>query len=458
MIAASQSPAVPAPEEDVTTTLYRAAIGPVSTGYYLPIFTRFEAADHAGISWNTAAALSTLNWLAFRRLWGAALAYLGALVAIVLLVFGIGRLVFQLPDALVAALALGFGLAAFVLPGLFGNAIFHTDCRKRMSRALVAHSAIEDACAALNRQAGTRRRATVLASANVVFWTLAVLLYLQISAWSNLTVMPQGALEAGHVAVGRTVDITNPASAPASTAVRAYAPLGLAASNPATVAPASTDAASAAPAPAATVASASPAASAVLPPQAAASAVAAAASAPVVVASQALNTLPRPSAPVAALAAPATMAMADTMRQSASKTEPLPKSEKPVKPIGPAKPVKPLEMDKPAKAESKAAPATPAKPVKAEKPAKPQKPAKAPATAADKPYFINVGLFAVAANADRTHARLLEAQLPSMRTELKSSKGPQIRVRVGPFTTKQDAQDAAAKIQAMQLDAMIVQP
>ena len=156
MIAASQSPAAPAPEEDVTTTLYRAAIGPISTGYYLPIFTRFEAADHAGISWNTAAALSTLNWLVFRRLWGAALAYLGALVAIVLLVFGIGRLVFQWPDALVAALALGFGLAAFVLPGLFGNAIFHTDCRKRMSRALVAHSAIEDACAALNRQAGTR--------------------------------------------------------------------------------------------------------------------------------------------------------------------------------------------------------------------------------------------------------------------------------------------------------------
>jgi cell division septation protein DedD len=460
MIAASQSPAAPAPEEDVTTTLYRAAIGPVSTGYYLPIFTRFEAADHAGISWNTAAALSTLNWLAFRRLWGAALAYLGALVAIVLLVFGIGRLVFQLPDALVGALALGFGLAAFVLPGLFGNAIFHTDCRKRMSRELVAHSAIEDACAALNRQSGTRNRAMVLAAANVVFWTLAVLLYLQFSAWSNLTVMPQGALEAGHVAVGRTVDITNAASAPASTAVRAYAPLGLAASNPATVAPASMDAASAAPAPA-------PGYNCGFGFTCGVCGIAAPGNCirsgcygigPVVVASQALNTAPRPSAPVAALAAPATMAMADTMRQSASKTEPLPKSEKPVKAISPAKPVKPVEMDKPAKAESKAAPATPTKPVKTEKPAKPQKPAKTPASAVDKPYFINVGLFAVAANADRTHARLLEAQLPSMRTELKSSKGPQIRVRVGPFTTKQDAQDAAAKIKAMQLDAMIVQP
>jgi dTDP-4-dehydrorhamnose 3,5-epimerase len=157
MIEPTLATASPAQEEDVTTTLYRAVIGPVSNSYYLPIFTRFEAADHAGISWNTAAALSTLNWLAFRRLWGAALAYFGALVAIVLLVFGIGRLVFQLPDALVGALTLGFGVAAFVLPGLFGNAVFHTECRKRMSKALVAHSDVREACAQLTRQAGTLR-------------------------------------------------------------------------------------------------------------------------------------------------------------------------------------------------------------------------------------------------------------------------------------------------------------
>ena len=379
----------PAPEEDVTTTLYRAAIGPVGNGYYLPIFTRFEAADHAGISWNTAAALSTLNWLAFRQLWAAALAYAGSLVALLLLVFGIGRLVFELPDALVSALALGFGLAAFVLPGLFGNAVFHTECRKRMSKALVAHSDIGEARAQLTRQASTRKRAIILAAANVVFAAIAVLAYLQLSALSNLTVMPQGALEAGHIAVGRAVDMTPAASAPV--AMPASAPA------PPTSEPAS------APAPA---------------------------SAPQAAASQ-------------TVAAPNTMAMVDTIRQTATKPEPSAK---------PAQKAKAVEMKKPQKTEPKA------KPAKPEKPAQPEQPVKTPTSVPDKPYFINVGLFAVAENAERAHAKLLEAQLPSMLKQLKSIKGQQTRVRVGPFDNKQDAQGAVEKIKSLQLDAIIVQP
>ena len=396
-----------APEEDVTTTLYRAAIGPVSNNYYLPIFTRFEAVDHAGISWNTAAALWTFNWLAFRQLWAVALAYAGALVALLLLVFGIGRLVFQLSDTLVSALALGFGLAAFVLPGLFGNAVFHSECRKRMSKALVANSDVSQACAQLTRQASTRKRAIILAVANVVFAAAAVLAYLQLSALSNLTVMPQGALEAGHVAVGRAVDMAPAASTPVATQAPAPA---ITASQPAST-------------------------PALVPASAPASAPQAAASTPVA-------PTPRPSAPAAAVTSN-TMAMVDTMKQAAPKPE---LSAKPVKKA------KPTEVEKPQKAEPKT------KPVKPEIAAKPVKPAKAPSNAADKPYFINVGLFAVAENAERAHAKLLEAQLPSTLKELSSTKGQQIRVRVGPFASKSDAQEAVKKIKALQLDAMIVQP
>jgi hypothetical protein len=407
MIEPALATTTPAPEEDVTTQLYRAAIGPVSNGYYLPIFTRFEAADHAGISWNTAAALWTFNWLAFRQLWAVALAYAGALVALLLLVFGIGRLVFQLSDTLVSALALGFGLAAFVLPGLFGNAVFHSECRKRMSKALVANSDVSQACAQLTRQASTRKRAIILAVANVVFAAAAVLAYLQLSALSNLTVMPQGALEAGHVAVGRAVDMAPAASTPVATQAPAPA---ITASQPAST-------------------------PALVPASAPASAPQAAASTPVA-------PTPRPSAPAAAVTSN-TMAMVDTMKQAAPKPE---LSAKPVKKA------KPTEVEKPQKAEPKT------KPVKPEIAAKPVKPAKAPSNAADKPYFINVGLFAVAENAERAHAKLLEAQLPSTLKELSSTKGQQIRVRVGPFASKSDAQEAVKKIKALQLDAMIVQP
>jgi cell division septation protein DedD len=382
MIEPALATATPAPEEDVTTALYRAAIGPVSNGYYLPIFTRFEAAEHAGISWNMAAALSTLNWLVFRQQWAAALAYFGALVAIVLLVFGIGRVVFQLPDTLVGALALGFGLAAFVLPGLFGNAVFHTDCRKRMSKALIAHSDVREAYAQLTRQASTRKQAIILAAANVIFWVLAVLLYLQLSALSNPTVMPTGALEAGQVAQGRTTDIARVASAPVAP------PVASPASAPATEVSA-------------------PAETATVP----ASAPAIAASAPASIPVAALATASTPAPPVAAMN---TMAMVDTVGREVTKS--LPKT----KPVAEAKPAKPAKHIK--------------------------------------PYFVNVGLFAVAANAERAHAKLLAAQLTSQLSELKSTKGPQIRVRVGPFASKAEAQAVVGKIKALQLEAIVVQP
>jgi cell division protein FtsN len=420
MIEPALATTTPAPEEDVTTTLYRAAIGPVSNGYYLPIFTRFEAADHAGISWNTAAALSTLNWLAFRHLWGAALAYFGALVAVVLLVFGIGRLVFQLSDVLLGALALGFGLAAFVLPGLFGNAVFHTDCRKRMSKALVAHSDVKEACAELTRQASTRKQAIILAAANVAFWALAGLIYLQLSALSNLTVMPQGALEAGHVTAGRAVDtapaasssVVPPTSAPAT-------PASASASNP--------DVAKAA----ATASVPVEAASATVTPSVSQGV----GSAPQAATSQAFAATARPSAPATVVAAERKMAIVDPVRQDTAK---------------PQVATKPIAKDNHVQGANPQKPLPKAKSVKSEKSAKPVKDSKS--------YFVNVGLFAVAANAERAHAKLLDAQLPAHLTELKSSKGPQIRVRVGPFNSKPEAQAAVGKIKALSLDAIVVQP
>ncbi|MDO8283530.1 MAG: SPOR domain-containing protein [Rhodoferax sp.] len=429
----SEAPAAatPAPEEGVTTALYRAAIGPVNGNYYLPIFTRFEAADHAGISWNTAASLTTLTWLAFRQLWTAALAYVGIMVAVALLVFGIGRLVFQFSDTLMMALGLGFGLAAFVLPGLFGNAVLHTECRKKMSSALTAHTEVADACAQLNRRAPTRQRAIWLACANVAFWVAAVFSYVQISALSTLAVMPHGALEAGHVAVGKTTDLTAPlALPPTPTAPASESTTAASASSSALAsAPAApTAAASAASAPAAPVASA--------PVAAASTALPASASA----------------TPVVAVSAPAprTVASVPATKTSASKTEP--KASAPAKAERVKKEVEPTVV-RAKKAQTPTATEAPKRKASAAASVTVTK----TADASDKPYFINVGLFAIPENAASAHAKLLEAQLPSVLKELKSTKGRQIRVRVGPYRSKTDAQAAVEKIKALQLDAVIVQ-
>ena len=70
-------------------------------------------------------------------------------------------------------------------------------------------------------------------------------------------------------------------------------------------------------------------------------------------------------------------------------------------------------------------------------------------------YYINVGLFAEEANARKTQARLLNEGLPAFRQELDSAKGRRIRVRVGPYESRAQADAAAESIRAMTLDAVV---
>ena len=157
-------------EESATTALYRGAIGPVSTGYYLPIFTRFEASDRAGASWNWAASACTLSWLIFRQLWAAALMYAGALASVGGLVWGLGHHLFQWADGVEMGLLAALGVLLFVLPGLFGNALLHAASRKKMALALSSTNTLQEACALLARQASTRQRLLWLVLANVALF------------------------------------------------------------------------------------------------------------------------------------------------------------------------------------------------------------------------------------------------------------------------------------------------
>lgn len=76
--------------------------------------------------------------------------------------------------------------------------------------------------------------------------------------------------------------------------------------------------------------------------------------------------------------------------------------------------------------------------------------------AAPAPVFgINVGLFASPDNAQRTHERLLQAQLPATVEVLRRDGGERFRVRVGPIADAATAAEMARKVRSMGLDAVV---
>jgi cell division septation protein DedD len=82
-------------------------------------------------------------------------------------------------------------------------------------------------------------------------------------------------------------------------------------------------------------------------------------------------------------------------------------------------------------------------------------PRTAPATGLVHGFYINVGLFAVPGNGRNAYQKLEAAGLPVFSDGIQSKKGPLTRVRVGPFTTRAQADAAAKKIQALQLAAVV---
>lgn len=433
------------PSDNAMTALSRLALGPVNTDYYLAVFERFDSTGRTTTTWNWAACLATLNWMVFRQLWGAALVYVAAAEGLALIVFGIGRSFLNWPPGVELGVLGAFAVLAFAVPGLYGNAILYADIRKRIARALAASRTVPEACALLEKQASSRKRLQMVVLANVVLGLAALIAYLVRSPSDTKPLALEPAVTVAQATAAATAaSATTPAaSAPArpqaaGQVASTAAPMPEAAPEPAPVAESRPDPAPAstpAPVAAAAKASAAPKASAstvppatVAPPPAEPAPSARPASAP---ASKAAASAPAPAK--TATPAASTRASATTSPAASAASTPAPRREA---------------------AASRASAAT-----------KPKAPASAPAAAAaDKPlptvgtaagYYINVGLFAEEANARKTQARLLNEGLPAFRQELDGAKGRRIRVRVGPYDTRAQADAAAESIRAMALEAVV---
>jgi cell division protein FtsN len=344
--------------------------------------------------------------MVLRGLWLPALAYLAAMATAVLaLAAGLALAEPPAPDSVQWGLWAALLTLALLVPGFFGNAWLYRVYRQRLDNALARTANLKDACTLLARQSRSRPRLTAIALANAaLIVSVAIMLWplhLQQRVWPRVS---------GEVAI-----VAGPA---------AHA-------RPPTAAPTADTAAPtvAAPDPSASAADLQQPADVVqAPPSAAQEPVLETPSTAAVPPAAPAIAEPEPLGPLAQAAARQQATIAAHARQAH-----LP-------------------------AAATAAPEQPA--------------AAAPATAASAAtvtvtvtapapggrYLINVGLFAEPDNAVRAHTRLTGAGLPAISESLQTRNGQRTRVRVGPFATRAQADAAAARIRALQLDAVVVRP
>ncbi len=206
---AAEPGGVAAPYTSVAPALYRAALGAVNPDHYLAAFERLDAVGRVLPGWNLAAALFTLGWLVFRRLWSPALwVAVGMLLAAAVLWGASWWLAVPLPMLAGVALAVWLTLCAGM--GLYGDALLHADVHRRMTAAVSAAPNMREAVALLQRQAASWRRLWWMVASAAAGLVLAV-----VAAWwtfaGRVTTQPvQGAVAVTDVATARPESVSQP--------------------------------------------------------------------------------------------------------------------------------------------------------------------------------------------------------------------------------------------------------
>lgn len=417
--------------------LYASLIGEPSRDYYLRLFERFDALGKPLPTWNLAAGLFTLPWCGLRGLWQE-----GGLYALAAggtgLVWGLLlRPALGLPPAIAHGIDATLVLMAIAIPGLGANALYWHHVRRLTLQAIGEAPNMAAAHERLARRAATPLRKRLAVAAGAVLAAAA-----GAGIWA-LSGTPHFMAAQTEVIPSEAV----PAAAPVSPAAPAVAPTPAAAvaavETPRTE-PAPTPAPTPTPTPAPTPRPQEPVAQAEARPDPQAPLPAAGSTVSGTVEPMPVVAAAGAAGAVATTAAAVIPVKAALVPAKAPAPAPAPASVHAATPA-PAKPSKVAAETKPAK------PAKPAEPVaKAPAPAKPASAALEPGN-----YYINIGVFSEAANAGRVVERLEKAKLPTLSQTLHSNKGEIVRVRSGPFAKQRSADQAAARIRAMGLEATV---
>lgn len=448
-----------------TAELYRSAIGPRGQDYYLRQFTRFDAAGKTGASWHWPAYWSTFNWLVYRKMWGQALAYLAAVLGMALLVFGVGKLLLNYSDTTGLLLFLAFLTAAFVVPGLYANAWYYNFCNEKISAALRATQEVKDACELLAEQASSNKRFLGLASANVALMALLAGMvaflfnpsqdFMQFAqggpAKQDAPALPEMAAGTQPVVAPTSVALSEPSPAPVPPVVTAEAP------KPEAEAPKPEVAKSEAPPTVVPEEVAGLTSDTQIERYLARMADKAAPTDEQTTVKTAEKAADKTDVKVAEKAAPSpavkTARASESVRPVAAKAVQVAaaSTDKPAAPkVAPAKAAKADAAKADAAASAPKAAADSAVPASADKPK-----ASAKASKTKKSWYVQAGAFAQEGNAQNVRLRIEAAGLETSTAPYETQAGRLIRVRVGPFTAKADAEKAALQVKALDLPAVL---
>ena len=373
--------------------LYRLRVGPLNAAYYQQQFSRFETLGKAVPSWNHGAAFFTLAWLVLRKLWRPAGIYVAVLLALVLL-WAFG-LHARVPMPVEAAICLFTLLLLCAVPGFLANGWYYQQVRSQTLSTLTAASSIGQARAKLGQGVASKERLYMVAAVQaVVGAALVALLY---SQWGHASAdIPSSAPQSGppDLVIPEVSSLYQPAS---------EAPLMEPALPEAVLTPVGAPALDHAATPEPSVPEV-PEAPAVMSP--------------------ANDALTAPQAPATAPASKKTAS-----KQAAPHNAPAVTAK--------------TSSTKPASTKTKAV-AEPA-------------PAAAPGRLIPGKYYLNAGVYAEAANVNRSVKQLQALKLPTLRQTVSSSKGDLTRLRIGPFDTRKQAEQAAAKAKKLRIDATVFQ-
>lgn len=413
--------------------LYASLIGEPSRDYYLRLFERFDALGKPLPTWNLAAGLFTLPWCGLRGLWQE-----GGLYALAAggtgLVWGLLlRPALGLPPAIAHGIDATLILLAIAIPGLGANALYWHHVRRHTLEAIGEAPNMAAAHERLAHRAATPFRKRLAVAAGAVLAAAA-----GAGVWA-LTGTSHFMAAQTEVIPSEVIPAAAPAApvAPVAPAAPAVAPTPAAA-----VAAVETPRMEPAPTPAPTPQPQEPVAQAEARPD------------PHALAPAAGNTVSGTVEPMPVVAA---AGAAGAVAATAVAAAPVKAALAPAKAPAPAPTPVQAATPAPAKPSKVAAETRPAKPAKPAEPvAKAAEPAK-PASAALEPgnYYINIGVFSEAGNAGRVVERLEKAKLPALSQTLHSNKGEIVRVRSGPFAKQRSADQAAAKIRAMGMEATV---